>query len=72
MAANDWNTAATVVHGIKGSVAYIWSDSEVYHLAAEMEKMADSGQTQAFAERFGVLSEGLRSVVGTKDEDLSG
>jgi len=37
-----------------------------------MEKMADSGQTQAFAERFGVLSEGLRSVVGTKDEDLSG
>jgi HPt (histidine-containing phosphotransfer) domain-containing protein len=55
MAANDWNTAATVVHGIKGSVAYIWSDSEVYHLAAEMEKMADSGQTLAFAERFGVL-----------------
>ena len=55
MTANDWNTAATVVHGIKGSVAYIWPDSEVYHLAAEMEKMADSGQTLAFAERFGVL-----------------
>jgi len=55
MTSGDWNTAAIVVHGIKGSVAYIWPDSEVYHLAAEMEKMADSGQTQAFVDRFGML-----------------
>jgi PAS domain S-box-containing protein len=55
VAADDWNTAAIVVHGIKGSVAYIWPDSEVYHLAAEMENMADSGQTLAFVDRFGML-----------------
>jgi len=67
MTSGDWNTAAIVVHGIKGSVAYIWPDSEAYLLAAEMEKMADSGQTQAFVERFGVL----QSLLAVLHEDGS-
>jgi hypothetical protein len=34
-------------------------------MAAEMEQMADSGQSQAFVERFEVLVEGLRRALLT-------
>jgi two-component system sensor histidine kinase/response regulator len=63
MAADDWNTAAIVVHGIKGSVAYIWPDSEVYHLAAKMELQADALEKQDFAVGFDQLTKLLRSCL---------
>lgn len=63
MAANDWNTAAIVVHGIKGSVAYIWPDSEVYHLAAKMELQADAKEIQAFNSGFVQLKTQLQELL---------
>jgi CheY-like chemotaxis protein len=58
----DWGTAAIVVHGIKGSVAYIWPDSEVYHLAAEMEVLADARDAAAFASKYPQLRQLIASL----------
>jgi HPt (histidine-containing phosphotransfer) domain-containing protein len=63
MAADDWNTAAIVVHGIKGSVAYIWPDSEVYHLAAKMELQSDALEKRDFAVGFDQLTKLLSSCL---------
>jgi len=68
MAADDWNTAAIVVHGIKGSVAYIWPDSEVYHLAARMELQADAREIEAFKAGLPNLQNGLKSMLDSPDE----
>jgi signal transduction histidine kinase/CheY-like chemotaxis protein len=63
MAANDWNTAAIVVHGIKGSVSYIWPESDVYHLAAKLEKHADAKEIQAFNSGFVQLKTQLQELL---------
>jgi signal transduction histidine kinase/DNA-binding NarL/FixJ family response regulator len=58
----DWSTAAIVVHGIKGSVAYIWPDSEVFHLSAEMEVLADARDAAAFASKYPQLQQLIASL----------
>jgi signal transduction histidine kinase/DNA-binding NarL/FixJ family response regulator len=58
----DWSTAAIVVHGIKGSVAYIWPDSEVFHLSAEMEVLADARDAAAFASKYPQLQQLIESL----------
>jgi signal transduction histidine kinase/CheY-like chemotaxis protein len=45
---SDWNTAGILVHGIKGSLSYIWPGCEAFHLSAALETMADQNQTEDF------------------------
>ena len=59
----DWNTAAIVVHGIKGSVAYIWPDSKTYHLSDALELLADARQTDEFKAGFENLKTELEQVL---------
>jgi signal transduction histidine kinase/DNA-binding NarL/FixJ family response regulator/HPt (histidine-containing phosphotransfer) domain-containing protein len=50
-----WNSAAIIVHGIKGSASYIWPDSKIYHLAAQLEDHADRVEAAEFAQGFAEL-----------------
>jgi len=71
IAKNDWNTAAIVVHGIKGSVAYIWPDSRTYHLSAQLEQMADARQTEDFQGGFETLrAELIDQLLLRRNSDL--
>jgi len=63
IAQDDWNTAAIKVHGIKGSVSYIWPESDVYHLAAKLEKHADAKETQEFKSGFVQLKTLLQELL---------
>jgi len=63
IAQDDWNTAAIKVHGIKGSVSYIWPESDVYHLAANLEKHADAKETQEFNSGFVQLKTQLQELL---------
>ena len=63
IAQDDWNTAAIKVHGIKGSVSYIWPESDVYHLAAKLEKHADAKEIQAFNSGFVQLKTQLQELL---------
>jgi len=60
---DDWNTVAIKVHGIKGSVSYIWPESDVYHLAAKLEKHADAKEIQAFNSGFVQLKTQLQELL---------
>jgi HPt (histidine-containing phosphotransfer) domain-containing protein len=55
MAAGDWDTVAIVVHGIKGSAAYIWPGGEIYEISKRLETLADDRQTEEFALHFAKL-----------------
>ena len=57
IATGDWDTAAIVVHGIKGSAAYIWPGGEIYELSKKLEILADDRQTEEFVQQFGRLKE---------------
>ena len=63
IAQDDWNTVAIKVHGIKGSVSYIWPESDVYHLAAKLEKHADAKETQEFKSGFVQLKTQLQELL---------
>jgi len=63
IAQDDWNTAAIKVHGIKGSVSYIWPESNAYHLAAKLEKHADAKETQEFKSGFVQLKTLLQELL---------
>jgi signal transduction histidine kinase/HPt (histidine-containing phosphotransfer) domain-containing protein len=63
IAQDDWNTAAIKVHGIKGSVSYIWPESNAYHLAAKLEKHADAKETQEFKSGFVQLKTQLQELL---------
>ena len=62
IAADDWDTAAIVVHGIKGSAAYIWPGGEIYELSKKLEILADDRQTEEFVQQFGRLKELVASL----------
>jgi signal transduction histidine kinase/DNA-binding response OmpR family regulator/HPt (histidine-containing phosphotransfer) domain-containing protein len=55
IAESDWPKVATHVHALRGSVAYIWPDSAAYHLAAQLEQLADQGGSTDFRAAFGRL-----------------
>jgi signal transduction histidine kinase/HPt (histidine-containing phosphotransfer) domain-containing protein len=57
IAAGDWETAAIVVHGIKGSAAYIWPGGEMYELSKNLEMWADDRQVDEFTTHFARLKE---------------
>ena len=63
IAQDDWNTVAIKVHGIKGSVSYIWPESDVYHVAAKLEKHADAKEIQAFNSGFVQLKTQLQELL---------
>jgi signal transduction histidine kinase/DNA-binding response OmpR family regulator/HPt (histidine-containing phosphotransfer) domain-containing protein len=58
-----WSSAAIVVHGIKGSAAYIWPDSDVYRLAAKLEGQADRMEAEEFLVGFAKLKEDLSQLI---------
>ncbi len=52
VAKNDWPSTAMKVHSLKGSVAYFWPQGKVFKMCAELEKMADNLESEAFKELF--------------------
>ena len=62
VAAGDWNLAAITAHGIKGSLAYLWPESELFRLAAQMEAWADALEVHAFQEGLARLKSGLAAL----------
>lgn len=62
VAAGDWNMAAITVHGLKGSLAYLWPDSDLFRLASQMETWADASDSEAFNEGLVKLKLGLVDV----------
>ncbi|MDH4451470.1 MAG: ATP-binding protein [Rhodoferax sp.] len=69
-ALGDWNTAGIVVHGIKGSLSYIWPDCEAYHWCASMESMADRAQAEAFRTARPTLARLLIQCMDNAREEL--
>jgi HPt (histidine-containing phosphotransfer) domain-containing protein len=63
IAAGDWDTAAIVVHGIKGSAAYIWPGGDIYELSKKLEILADDRQTDEFVLHFARLKELVAELV---------
>lgn len=47
LAIGDTGSFATIVHGIKGSASHLWATSPVIDLAAQLEHLADAGQSEA-------------------------
>lgn len=59
----NWPHVATKVHGIKGSVAYVYPDSEAFKLCAALEHDADAGRVETFMANWStlkVLFDGIR------------
>ena len=63
IASGDWDTAAIVVHGIKGSAAYIWPGGEIYELSKKLEILADDRQTDEFVLHFARLKELVAELI---------
>jgi CheY-like chemotaxis protein len=63
IASGDWDTAAIVVHGIKGSAAYIWPGGDIYELSKKLEILADDRQTDEFVLHFARLKELVAELV---------
>ena len=71
MQRNDWSSAAITVHGLKGSMAYIWPDHPAVALAAELEHLADAGQTHIFIEKLPHLISQMRSAFADEQMELN-
>ena len=59
----DWAAVATTVHALRGSVAYIWPDSHAYHLAAQLERLADEGGSADFESAFALLRQQIELLL---------
>ena len=77
----DWEQAAMIAHGLKGSVAYLWPDSPLHALCGQMEANADAREITLFIDRFMLLKEELElareaaavpqaALESVEDEDL--
>ena len=69
----DWSTVAIVVHGIKGSMAYIWPDNVGVALGARLEVLADQGQGpgQEFGEGFVQLKQAIQEALQSEGITLA-
>jgi signal transduction histidine kinase/CheY-like chemotaxis protein len=71
MQRDDWSSVAITVHGLKGSMAYIWPDHPAVALAAELEQLADSGQTKTFTEKLPQLISQMRAAFANEQMELN-
>jgi len=72
MSKGDWNTAGILVHGIKGSLSYVWPGCEAYHLSAALETMADQMQTADFHAGYPRLVTLLAQCLRDAESEISG
>jgi HPt (histidine-containing phosphotransfer) domain-containing protein len=71
MQRGDWSSVAITVHGLKGSMAYIWPDHPAVALAAELEHLADAGQTHTFTEKLPHLISQMRAAFANEQMELN-
>ena len=71
MQRGDWGSAAITVHGLKGSMGYIWPDHPAVALAAELEQLADGGHTQTFTEKLPHLIGQMRAAFANEQMELN-
>ena len=71
MQGSDWSSVAITVHGLKGSMAYIWPDHPAVALAAELEHLADAGQTHTFTEKLPHLISQMRAAFANEQMELN-
>jgi len=67
----DWSSVAITAHGLKGSMAYIWPDHPAVALAAELEHLADAGQTQTFTEKLPHLISQMRAAFANDQMEMN-
>jgi len=63
IAMGDWDSVAIIVHGIKGSAAYIWPNGAVYEISAKLEILADDRQVDEFKVLFADLQRQLGEAI---------
>lgn len=66
---NDWPGTAMKVHSLKGSVAYFWPHSKIFQMCAELEKLADTLQIEAFTELFKEMESELANAFAAYQEN---